>query len=564
MGNCRSEPKVEPQEAPQESSLPENEVKISPPPDASANRDDSEASSASSASVSSSSVASSSASSSATPTAKCRPYSSKKTKAVDTPEESSAMVASSSPSSPPPHPNEIPSKWKVTSLTFNGSVLAESIGTTQEKKGDIKEAIADFHANPRQYISLQYQTAMLDWPVKQQQYKIVHREGTAYYTPQDVSPDGWMTCWMQHYQALPALPNDELPPAARDQYTDTVLATHFARKLPKPLLPGRGMGCCDDPKLKIIGNVDPSDIKQGTVGDCWLLSGISSLAEFDGAIKKLFRKSKDWHKMPGEKPNMYTITLWDLPTWTEVDIVVDERLCANPNKTGLLSSKPSSDGELWVCYLEKAIAAHCGGWDKITGGHATHAWALMTGCKEQYTIFHNPKTDLYYCSSRYDPNKKKWSAYTNAPSDSYAGVWPGAWPKEGGGGKGELPLEEVFQRMCAWDKINFIMGAGRSNDVKKEAGMVDNHGYSVIECRTNVAGTGVDMVKVRNPWGKGEMENGEFDDDGPGWEKYPKIKQELNPVVADDGIFWVTKEEFFRLYDTIYVSAKSMTEFLED
>lgn len=542
MGNCKSKPQIEPQEAPKEASPAMDEA---PSPSKSN-------SSSSSSSVSSASVASSTTTPSRTTNKKNHARSANK------PEPASIVSA------PTPLPNTDPSKWKVTSLQFSGSVLAESIGTTQERKGEIKLAIADFHANPHQYISLQYQTAMLDWPVKQQQYKIVHREGTAYYTPQNVSPDGWMTCLMQHYQVLPPLPDDELPKRFRDPYTDTILATHIGRKLPKPLLPGRGMGVVDDPKLKIIGNVDPSDIKQGAVGDCWLLSGISSLAEFDGAVKKLFRKTKNWHKMPADKPNMYTITLWDLPTWTEVDIVVDERLCANPNKTGLLSSKPSSDGELWVCYLEKAIAAHCGGWDNITGGHCTHAWALLTGCREQYTIFQNHKTGKYYCSSRYDPNKKKWSAYTNAPSDSYAGVWPGAWPKEGGGGNGELSLEEVFMRLCAWDKVDFIMGAGRSNDVKKEAGMVDNHGYSVIECRANIAGTDIDLIKVRNPWGKGEIENGEFDDDGPGWEKYPQVKQELNPVVADDGIFWVTKDEFFRLYDTIYVCAKSMTEFLED
>ena len=69
---------------------------------------------------------------------------------------------------------------------------------------------------------------------------------------------------------------------------------------------------------------------------------------------------------------------------------------------------------------------------------------------------------------------------------------------------------------------------------------------------------------VRNPWGKGEIEDGEFDDDGPGWDRYPQIKALLNPVVADDGIFWVTKQEFFKFYDTIYVSASNMTVFKED
>ena len=67
-----------------------------------------------------------------------------------------------------------------------------------------------------------------------------------------------------------------------------------------------------------------------------------------------------------------------------------------------------------------------------------------------------------------------------------------------------------------------------------------------------------------NQQGKGEIEDGEFDDDGPGWDKYPQIKKKLNPVVADDGIFWVTKQEFFDLFQTIYLSASNMTEFLED
>ena len=52
----------------------------------------------------------------------------------------------------------------------------------------------------------------------------------------------------------------------------------------------------------------------------------------------------------------------------EVDIVIDERLPVVADGSGkLLASRPSADGELWACYLEKAIAVHSGGWDKIHG-----------------------------------------------------------------------------------------------------------------------------------------------------------------------------------------------------
>lgn len=267
-----------------------------------------------------------------------------------------------------------------------------------------------------------------------------------------------------------------------------------------------------------------------------LLSGISSLAEFDGAVKRLFRKTPKLHQRPLTTPNTYTITLWDLTKWKEVDIVIDERLCSKPGGTcQLLGAKPSEDGELWVCYLEKALAVHCGGWDKITGGQCTHAWALMTGCKEQYSIRINPKSGKFACFAKFDMDQGKWAKHGNSPHDSDKRMWRVGWPEVGGGGNHEIELdqEELFMRMCAWDDVNYIVGAGIRNSAA--AGLVDDHAYSVIECLNDVAGTDVDLIKVRNPWGKGEIEDGLFDDDGPGWDKYPQIKAELKPVVADDG-----------------------------
>jgi hypothetical protein len=402
-------------------------------------------------------------------------------------------------------------------------------------------------------------------------YTYIHRDGTKKYTPQGVSKSGWMTLLLQEYEQLPPYKDNILPKQYQDKYTDDMSYGGYKlhHKKNKPILPGRGMGIGDSPNLKIIGDVDPSDIEQGSVGDCWLLSGISSLAEFDGAVKHLFRKTKNLNKRPFEKPNMYTITLWDLRTWKEVDIEVDERLCVMADGSGrLLACKPSTDDELWVCYLEKALAVHCGGWDKISGGQCTHAWALMTGCKEQYQITKNKKTGKFICMAKYNPHKKEWLKHGNSPHDGDQSVHQVDWPKVGGGGgkEKELTEDELFLKLCAWDDVNYIVGAGTtgSSDKTRTDGMVDNHAYSVIESVNNVAGTGFGLIKVRNPWGKGEIEDGMFDDDGPGWDKYPQIKKALNPVVADDGIFWVTKQEFFKYFQTIYLSASNMTEFKED
>ena len=46
-------------------------------------------------------------------------------------------------------------------------------------------------------------------------------------------------------------------------------------------------------------------------------------------------------------------------------------------------------------------------------------------------------------------------------------------------------------------------------------------------------------------------------------ERVAQVKAQLKPVVADDGIFWVSKEEFFRYFPSIYVSASDMSDFVE-
>jgi hypothetical protein len=223
---------------------------------------------------------------------------------------------------------------------------------------------------------------------------------------------------------------------------------------------------------------------------------------------------------------------------------------------------------LWACYVEKAVAIHCGGWDKIDGGQCTHGWALLTGCKHQYTIY-RAENGNYECYGLYDSSKKQWMMLANSPHDGPKQVTQIPWPEVGGGGDTALSSNELFDRMCAWDKQNYIIGAGTKStasgsDSTSTDGIYDNHAYSVITCVKNVADSGFDLVKVRNPHGSGEFSSGMWDDDGPGWTKYPKVKEALNPNLSKDGTFWMTSEEFFRYFPTIYLSASDMSKFKED
>ena len=131
------------------------------------------------------------------------------------------------------------------------------------------------------------------------------------------------------------------------------------------------MGIGDCANMKLVGDyVEPNDVFQGTqVGNCWLLSAIACVADYDFAIRRLFRKTPNFpNDCPVDLPNQYVVTLWDLKTWKEVDVMVDERLPVRSDGSKfLLGAKPSKTFKFWVPYLEKAIAVHCGGYDKLNG-----------------------------------------------------------------------------------------------------------------------------------------------------------------------------------------------------
>jgi hypothetical protein len=296
------------------------------------------------------------------------------------------------------------------------------------------------------------------------------------------------------------------------------------------------------------------------VGDCWLLSAIAALAEYPGAIAKLFQNTPDLAQLPKDELNEYIVTLWDLETWSEVQVTVNESLCMQNGR--LFGAKPSSDGELWVCILEKAVSAHCGGWDKINGGQCTHAWRLLTGFKDQYTI--RRKDDgQWRIYSENDPNNgNELPPMKNSPHDCQGRIWGCDWPVAGD--SGPVDAAELFERLCRWDEAGYLMGAGtrRGSDTEDHEGIVDGHAYTILECHAFKAndGTDIDLVKMRNPWGRGEYKSGQWIDDGDGWRDYPEIREACKPDDEDDGQFWLSKDELFEFFPTIYLCAHNVRE----
>ena len=79
-----------------------------------------------------------------------------------------------------------------------------------------------------------------------------------------------------------------------------------------------------------------------------------------------------------------------------------------------------------------------------------------------------------------------------------------------------------------------------------KAGLEPNHAYSVLDVRQLDLGEGSrKLLRLRNPWRKYSWK-GNWSDTDPIWESSPRLKDLLNPLGADEGIFWMEFEDFMK------------------
>ena len=247
-----------------------------------------------------------------------------------------------------------------------------------------------------------------------------------------------------------------------------------------------------------VAAIDIDDIVQGQLGDCYFLSSLSSLAENPFRVRLLFISKK-----VNEKAGIYCVKICFEGEWRAV--YVDDYFPIYEDGSGPSFSKSKKgDNELWVLILEKAWAKLYGNYERIEAGLTREVLRSLTGAPTKIVW-----TD--------DPNL--WTELINGEAKDY------------------------------------IMTAGAVSEqamtkVKMHEGMVVGHAYSLISVSEVM---GVDLVKMRNPWGKGEWQ-GDWSDQDPRWDSISaEKKREIGYDDKDDGCFFMDLEDFKIIYDTVQI-----------
>eukprot|EP00755_Sulcionema_specki_P033693 Sspe_Gene.20635::Locus_7590_Transcript_1_1_Confidence_1.000_Length_2012::g.20635::m.20635/K08582/CAPN15; calpain-15 len=247
-------------------------------------------------------------------------------------------------------------------------------------------------------------------------------------------------------------------------------------------------------------DIDPNDINQGALGDCWFLCCLAMLAEFPDGVRSLFKEADHYG---------VEVTLCVDGWWS--DVVIDTYIPCHPESGEPLYAR-SNGREHWVTLLEKAYAKVKGSYGALIGGNIVNALVDLTGCPCEMI-------DLQEVKDK----------------------------------------EALFARLRRADRLNYLLGAATPGDDDtytaekatdeqtlklKEAGFVPGHAYSIIEVKDF---KGSSLLKMRNPWGNFEWK-GDWSDSSPQWTC--EAKEALGHSAADDGTFWIAFDDFLRYFTT--------------
>ncbi|CAN9502541.1 unnamed protein product [Ophioblennius macclurei] len=261
----------------------------------------------------------------------------------------------------------------------------------------------------------------------------------------------------------------------------------------------------------ILDGISRFDFGQGLVGNCWFLASIGALTFQNDILVNVVPVDQLFQE---NYCGIFHFRFWRFGRW--MDVVIDDKL---PTINGRLIFVHSKDpNEFWPALMEKAYAKVCGSYTDMNAGTPSEAMMDFTG-------------GVHMCIDLSRPPHNLW------------------------------------QLLCRAGKSSTLMGCGTpqgetSANTVMQNGLVQGHAYTVTGVRqVTTQGKTVNLVRLWNPWGRGEW-SGAWSDKSSLWQNVSPEDREMCLSVADDGEFWMNMEDLCKFYTDLDICGLS-PDFLE-
>ncbi|XP_046892320.1 calpain-12 [Hypomesus transpacificus] len=254
----------------------------------------------------------------------------------------------------------------------------------------------------------------------------------------------------------------------------------------------------------VEGSTDTTDICQGQLGNCWLLAALSCLTMHPQLFAKVVPPDQS---LTESYAGIFHFRFWQYGEWVEV--VVDDKLPVRGDR--LLFGYSCTRDEFWSALLEKAYAKLIGSYASLKGGNISEGMEDFTGgiASSLHTSTRTPQV--------------LWRALHGAL------------------GRGSL--------------LSCFIHASNVHEVGTVTteGLVKGHAYAITDTDVVKKKTAGDvlLLRLRNPWGFVEY-SGAWSDRSKDWDNVDRAEiTRLKLKKTEDGEFWISAEDFSKLFDTV-------------
>ena len=241
-----------------------------------------------------------------------------------------------------------------------------------------------------------------------------------------------------------------------------------------------------------VNDISIDDVRQGYLGNCYLMSSLAAMTNIPQLICQLFRSFQL------NKNGCYEIGLNIEGEW-QIVLLDDYFPCSKKTRVPIFA-KPNGP-ELWVMLLEKVWAKINGGYLNITGGYSSEVL----------------------------------STFTSFPIETF-----------------DLLIKDIDiiwkDIKKAFEDGNIITCCSKFDNEIEKYGLVSGHTFTVtnlVEGYVNKKYTR--LIRLRNPWGYKEW-IGDWSDHSKLWTEEAKKELNINLHIEDDGEFFMSFEDFFKYF----------------
>lgn len=280
-----------------------------------------------------------------------------------------------------------------------------------------------------------------------------------------------------------------------------------------------------NPQL-IINGIEPNDIAQGQIGDCWFIAAACCLTTVPQYVDHVIPKNQSFD--PNNYCGMFHFRFWRDDKW--FDVVIDDRLPVGYDGKLYFCSNKKYPNELWCCLLEKAYAKFNKCYEFLDGGLTQEGLVDLTGGVSETFII---------------------------PEIVKIGKQNELWEV----------MKQAY-KLGSLSGCGIIVNEGERQEGRKANGLIVGHAYSVTKIveigpknryfgalsanSTAFYSDKICLLKLRNPWANHEEWLGPFSDRSPEWNRISEdVKLDLGLVRENDGEFWIPYADFLRNFSTL-------------